>query len=71
MVALLCAKYTGSKPDYWAWQCSIDQAYERLDRACEGLPSDKQPDGPSWHAMADFHSLTNHIKGEMLKASAA
>ncbi len=71
VIALLCAKYPGTGPDYWGWQVSIERCYEMLDRACEHLPEHKQPTGPSFSAQADFSCLVDFIKAEMLKESAA
>ena len=63
IVALLCSKYHGTDPLFWACRCSIDYCAEMAIRAASELPPDKQP---NLNSVARFHSVVAHIKAEML-----
>jgi hypothetical protein len=65
VIALLCEKYPGTEPLWWASRVSIDYCAEMAQRATAELPGDKNP---SFNAVAKFHCVVDHIRKGMTPA---
>ncbi|MFZ4394645.1 MAG: hypothetical protein ACOYOU_03350 [Kiritimatiellia bacterium] len=66
-VAMLCEKYPGTTPIWWATRVSMDYCIEHAMRVIADLPTESKP---SFNAVCRFHEIADHIRKEMTDGNA-
>ncbi len=63
VIALLCRRFPGTEPMYWAGEVSIAYCQEMAVRSSESLPEDRRP--IAFDASAEFHCIVAAIRAEV------